>query len=44
MPELNMNENEASALDATPTFEELGLSGRILDAIADMGYTEPTPV
>ncbi|HRQ89122.1 MAG TPA: DEAD/DEAH box helicase, partial [Bacteroidia bacterium] len=27
-----------------PSFEELGLSGPVLRAIARTGYTEPTPI
>ena len=34
----------ATASTVTPTFADLGLSGNVLDAVADMGYETPTPV
>ncbi len=30
--------------EATPTFEDLGLSGALLRSIRDVGYEEPTPI
>jgi ATP-dependent RNA helicase RhlE len=37
---------DASALLAEPTltFEQLGLTQQVLDAVRDAGYTEPTPI
>ena len=38
-------EQNASRGDAAaPSFADLGLSGTVLDAVADMGYESPTPV
>jgi ATP-dependent RNA helicase RhlE len=35
---------EAEQLEVSATFESLGLSGAVLDAVRDAGYSEPTPV
>jgi ATP-dependent RNA helicase RhlE len=35
---------EAEQLEVPATFESLGLSGAVLDAVRDAGYSEPTPV
>ncbi len=34
----------AAALDAPPSFADLGLSERVLAALADVGYESPTPI
>ena len=35
---------EAPAGEKTPAFDRLGLSREVLDAVAEMGHTQPTPV
>jgi len=35
---------QAPAVDAPPTFADLGLSDSVLQAIAEMGYRHPTPI
>ena len=35
---------ESSALEAANTFEELNLAPQLLAAVAEMGYTAPTPI
>ncbi|MGO1544209.1 MAG: DEAD/DEAH box helicase [Gulosibacter sp.] len=38
------NGPESEAQDATPTFDELGLSAPVLDAITSIGYERPSPI
>ncbi|MBG6085329.1 DEAD/DEAH box helicase [Zhihengliuella flava] len=42
MPTHQSTEN--SAEDAVPTFAELGIDGRVLAALTDVGYEKPSPI
>ena len=41
---MNTTEQNSSGTASAPSFADLGLSGAVLDAVADMGYETPTPV
>ena len=41
---MNTTEQNSSGTASVPSFADLGLSGSVLDAVADMGYETPTPV
>ena len=41
---MSATEQNTSRAEGAPSFADLGLSGTVLDAVADMGYEAPTPV